>query len=71
MSNQLTRTWKHSRKGRIVGVVVREDDTWMWVRLVGDQTLRYGSEANRGRIDEDGDVMCLRKSFMTGIEETA
>lgn len=59
------KTWTHSRKGRITGEVVREDDTWMWVRLAGDHKLRYGSEANRGRVDEDGDVMCLRKSLMT------
>ena len=59
------KTWTHSRKGTITGTVVREDDTWMWVRLSGDHTLRYGSESNRGRVDEDGDIMQLRRSLMT------
>lgn len=62
------KTWIHSRKGPITGHVIREDETWMWVRLAGDHRLRYGSEANRGRIDEAGDVMCLRRSYMTPTE---
>lgn len=61
------KTWIHSRKGRITGTVVRQDDTWMWVRVVGDHQLRYMSESNRGRVDEDGDVMCLRASFMREV----
>ncbi|MBU8830865.1 hypothetical protein [Mycolicibacterium goodii] len=62
------RTWEHGRKGRIQGTVIQEDDTWMWVRLAGDHTLRYAAENNRGRIDEDGDVLCLRKAFMTEVK---
>lgn len=64
------KTWTHSRKGTITGTVVHEDDTWMWVRLRGDHTLRYGSESNRGRVDEDGDVMQLRRSLMTELSAT-
>ena len=63
------KTWVHSRKGPVTGVVVREDDTWMWIRLVGDHRLRYGSESNRGRIDEDGEVMCVRASLMREVTE--
>ena len=37
------RTGKHSWKGRITGTVVRQDDTWMWVRLVGDHAACYWS----------------------------
>ncbi|MCV7138370.1 hypothetical protein [Mycolicibacterium fortuitum] len=62
--------WTHSRKGTITGTVVREDDTWMWVRLSGDHTLRYAAQGNRGRVEEDGDVMCLRKSLMKELELT-
>lgn len=62
------KTWIHSRKGRITGHVIGEDDTWMWVRLTGDHNLRYASRCNRGRVDEDGDVMCVRKSLMTPTE---
>jgi hypothetical protein len=63
-------TWMHSRKGRIVGEVVRQDHTWMWVRLSGDHTLRYGSECNRGRVDEEGEILCLRRSMMTELSLT-
>lgn len=60
-------TWVHDRKGRITGTVVRQDDTWMWVQLAGDHKLRYGSESNRGRVDGDGDIMCLRASSMREV----
>ncbi|CPW40682.1 hypothetical protein [Mycobacteroides abscessus] len=66
-----TRTWQHSRKGRIRGVVVREDDTWIWVRLDGDHRLAYAAEANRGRIDTDGTAICLRKSLMVEVDGVA
>lgn len=61
------RTWQHSRKGCIRGVVVREDDTWIWVQLEGDHQLAYASAANRGRVDSDGTAMCLRKSLMVEV----
>ena len=66
-----TRTWEHSRKGRIRGVVVREDDTWIWVQLEGDHQLAYAAAANRGRIDTDGTAMCLRKSLMVEVDGVA
>ena len=31
--NEQIRTWNHSRKGRIVGVVVNENPEWITVRL--------------------------------------
>lgn len=65
------KTWVHDRKGRIIGTVVRQDDTWMWVRLVGDHRLMYGSESYRGRVDEDGDVLCVRASWMHEITNQA
>jgi len=60
-------TWIHSRKGRITGDVVRQDDDWMWVRLIGAHTLKYMSEYNRGQVDEDGEVLCLRRSMMNPV----
>lgn len=59
--------WVHSRKGRITGVVERQDNEWMWVRLVGDHGLAYMSEANRGRVDIDGTVGCFRRSLMREV----
>lgn len=62
--------WDHSRKGLIVGELVREDDTWMWVKLACDHRIPYASEMYRGRIDQEGEVLCLRKSFMTPVPPT-
>jgi len=59
--------WIHSRKGRIEGTIVREDETWMQIRLSSDHELRYGSESNRGRIDEAGDVLTVRKRLLTPL----
>ena len=58
------RTW-HSRKGMVRGVVVFENETWLHVRLAGDHRLSYGSEALRGRVDEAGSVVRLRKGPST------
>lgn len=62
------RTWRHSRKGLITGEIIGSDATWTHIRLHGDHRLSYGSEANRGRIDEDGDAITVRSEYLT--EET-
>ncbi|MGV8064601.1 hypothetical protein PJP13_24360 [Mycobacterium kansasii] len=59
--------WEHCRKGRIEGEVVREDDTWMMVRLSGAHQPDYYSEANRGRVHDDGEILTLRREFMRPI----
>lgn len=61
--------WIHNRKGRITGEIVRQDETWIWVRLKGDHQLRYGSESNRARIDGDGEILCVRREYMREISE--
>jgi hypothetical protein len=61
------REWLHSRKGRIRGTVVREDDVWVTIRLAGDHALRYASQGNRGRVDEDGEPLVVRRSLLTEI----
>ncbi|MBO0883296.1 MAG: hypothetical protein J2P17_23765 [Mycobacterium sp.] len=63
--------WMHSRKGRIAGEVVRQDDEWMWVRLAGNHALRYMSEFNRGLVHADGEVLCLRRSLMRKLTPAA
>ncbi|OHU47302.1 hypothetical protein BKG82_27000 [Mycobacteroides chelonae] len=55
-------TWNHPIKGLITGHVVWQDDTWAKIKLVGDHKLRYGARRNRGRVDEDGAVLTLRRS---------
>ena len=61
------REWIHSRKGRIVGRVVREDEDWLTIELDGDHLLTYVSEAERGRIDHEGDCIVFRKSLLTEV----
>lgn len=60
-------SWIHTQKGPITGTVLRENDTWMWVKLRGDHTLRYRSEANEGRVDGGGEVLCLRRDRMRQV----
>lgn len=64
-------TWSHQTKGLIHGVEVRGDDTWMHVRLVGDHQLRWLSpgRARSGEVSLDGEVMTLRRSFMTLVAD--
>ena len=59
----------HDRKGVIVGDIVRQDNVWTHIRLTGDQQLRYMSEANRGRIDGDGEIVTVRTSYIRPIED--
>jgi hypothetical protein len=63
------RKWLHSRKGPIRGVVVREDDTWTHIRLVGDQRLRYFSVARTLEGHEDGEIITARTSFLTEVPD--
>ena len=62
------KTWVHLRKGVVQGTVVSDDGMWMFVKLARDHRLRYGSEANRGRLDAEGSVIALRKSLMKEVE---
>ena len=61
------RTWRHSRKGLITGEIIGAAATWTHIRLHGDHRLAYGSEANRGRIDEDGDTITVRSEYLTEV----
>lgn len=63
------RDWHHNRKGRIRGVVLRADETWMTVRLVGEHDIPWLSETNRlevGALQHD-ETLTVRRSLMTPI----
>lgn len=66
-ADSTVRTWRHRRQGLITGVIIGGDDTWAKIRLHGDHRLSYMSESNRGRIDEDGDVLTVRREFLTEV----
>lgn len=57
--------WNHRRKGRIEGEIVWEHGDWVRIRLTGEHHLRYMSEANRGRVHEDGDQITVRRRLLT------
>lgn len=63
-------TWNHAIKGRITGHIIRQDDTWVQIQLIGDHRLRYGAEENRGRIDTNGTILTLRRSRLEVITAT-
>lgn len=69
MSDHRIRTWNHDRKGRITGLPVGGDETWIDIELVGNHKLRYGSEANRGRIDDGGEILRVRRSLLTEVPD--
>ena len=72
MSDTEIRTFHHSRKGRLTGVVVRDDGEWVHLRLVGDHDpnrMYYSVENRAYGIADDGETLTVRKSFLTEIEE--
>lgn len=70
-SDSETMTWNHTVKGLITGRVVRQDDTWVHIELVGDHKLRYASAGRRGRVDGHGSVITLRRSRLHPVASTA
>jgi hypothetical protein len=59
--------WMHSRKGRIRGAVIFQHDDWVQIQLAGDHALKYMSVSNRGRVDTDGEVITVRRSFLREV----
>lgn len=55
--------WLHKRKGRIVGEVVDQDDTWTRVRLAEDAW----SDVRRRHLDEAGSVQVYRTAFLVEL----
>lgn len=62
------RTWHHSRKGRIRGVMLAERGEWADIRLVGDQTLGYVSRT-LDPAHYDRDVITVRRSLLTEVTD--
>lgn len=60
--------WRHSRKGIIEGDIVGDDGTFVRIRLKGDHEMTYISASNAGRVDEDGEVITVRKSFLMEVK---
>lgn len=70
--SETVRTFRHSRKGLLTGVVLRDDGEWVHLRLVGDHdpNRMYHSEAYRaGAPSEHGETLTVRKSLLTEVTD--
>lgn len=63
------KTWSHRRKGRITGIVVSSDPTWLDIKLVSDHSLQAASVSSAG-VTEAGEVITVRRSLLTEINPT-
>jgi hypothetical protein len=63
--------WNHSRKGRMEGRIVytSPDGVWVDIELAADHQLTYMAASNRGRTDYKGEVIRVRKSHLTELED--
>ena len=55
-TTETPRVWSHERKGRIVGVVVHENDEWIKIRC---------TEPNRQA--DVGEILTFRRAFATEV----
>jgi hypothetical protein len=60
------RTWKHSRKGLIHGVVIRQSETWTTIRLVSQHR---DVPAGYGMVAGGSDELTFRTEFATEITD--
>lgn len=68
MTEPAVQTWRHSRKGLITGTIVSRSGEWVDIRLASDHRLSYMADANRGRVDGEGEVLRVRESHLREVE---
>jgi hypothetical protein len=61
--------WRHARKGVIEGRIIAEAGEWVDIQLGKDHELNYGSVSLRGIVDLEGEILTVRKSFLTELPE--
>jgi hypothetical protein len=62
------KVWRHTRKGIIRGRIVKEYDEWAEIELSGFHELTLANP-NTDPFRETGEVITVRKSFLTEIVE--
>jgi hypothetical protein len=62
------KTWRHSRKGLITGTIIKDSGDFVSIELAGEQTLRLLSRGSSPYF-EDGEVISVRKEFLTEVPE--
>lgn len=55
--------WIHALKGKIVGTVVGQDDTWVHILLLADAW----ADARHRRLHDSGTVQTYRRSFLVEV----
>jgi hypothetical protein len=60
------RTWRHSRKGLISGVVVKQTDEWTTIRL---SDIHPAVAAGYGTVAAGGEELTFRTEFATEITD--
>lgn len=59
--------WMHRRKGRIEGIIIRDDGDFVTIALTQDQKLKMFTESGE---KERGDIIQVRKAFLTPMPPT-
>jgi len=57
--------YMHSRKGLIVGKIIKDDGEWVTIEFSKDQVIKY-SGGNEGV--ENGQTMTVRKAFLKEVK---
>lgn len=61
--------WMHSRKGLIIGDIVKTDDTWTWIKLSGEHEPHMSARSNQGTVWPDGETVQVRTSLLTPLAD--
>lgn len=59
--------WQHTRRGRIEGELLRQDDTWMHIRLTADSPRASALHPGHGPVDKAGETITVRAAHVTEI----
>lgn len=63
------KTWLHSRKGEMTGIIVKDNGEWLDIELTTEANLKYIAESSQHLRDREvGEVITVRKSFLTEIK---
>jgi hypothetical protein len=68
-TDAVIQSWSHTRKGLILGRLLRRDGDWAEIRLARDHELEYNAPANRGRIDRAGTTITLDARRLTLLSD--
>jgi hypothetical protein len=68
-TDAVIQSWSHTRKGLILGRLLRRDGDWAEIRLARDHKLDYSAPANRGRTDRAGSTITVSARLLTLLSD--